>query len=83
MSDNRANEEGWDLISDENNPGELEIALRNIRKAVERGVDPTVARKRHGIPGHPYFEEFWPVTKYWGDAAFKRQELYGKGPNED
>lgn len=74
---------GLDMIDDENNDGELTIALRNIIKAMKRGVPKDVARRRHGIEGHPAFKDIWPETKYWGDAAWARKLRYGKGPNED
>ena len=57
----------------ENNPGELTIALRNIARSMERGLSYEQAVKHHGIRGHPHFKEFWPETRYWGDAIIARK----------
>jgi hypothetical protein len=83
MDEINTGDSGWDVLDEVNNEGEFLIALRNINKAIERGVARETAMKSHGIPGHPYFKDYWPVTKFWGDAAAVRKHRYGKGPNDD
>jgi hypothetical protein len=83
MDEIKTGDAGWDMLDEENNEGEFLIALRNINKAIERGVPQATAMKRHGIPGHPYFAAYWPVTKFWGDAAAVRKQRHNKGPNDD
>lgn len=64
-----------DYIDTENNPGELLIALENIERVMRKGKSYEEAVRSYGIPGHPYFKEFWPPTKYWGDARWVREKL--------
>lgn len=67
---------GLDCMDTENNPGELTISLRNINRMMEtKGWSYERAVYRFGIKGHPYFADFWPETKYWGDARIARREL--------
>lgn len=69
-------EEGLEMLPTENNPGELTIALQNIRRVMEeRGWSYERAVRVYGIRGHPEFKDFWPVTRYWGDARFAREQL--------
>lgn len=73
---NEAVEDSMEYIDTENNPGELTIALDNIRRAMEkRGLSYDQAARLYGIRGHPHFKDFWPVTRYWGDARFARERL--------
>ena len=58
----------------ENNDGELAIALGNIRRAMEsKGWSYERAAKTYGIRGHPYFKDFWPETRWWGDVRWARK----------
>lgn len=69
-------EDALDAIGIENNEGELVIALQHIARVMrERGWSYERAVLQYGIRGHPYFADFWPVTTYWGDARFAREEL--------
>ena len=50
------------------------IALKNIRKAMEgRGWTYERAVRHYGIRGHPYFSDFWPPTRWWGDVRWARE----------
>lgn len=68
-------DEGLAGLDSENNEGELALALQKIRKQMEKGWSYERAAKLFGIRGHPYFAEFWPPTKYWGDARFYREQM--------
>lgn len=69
-------EDGWEMLDTENNPGELTIALRNIERSMrEKGWSYDRAVFAHGIKGHPYFADFWPPTRYWGDARIAREHF--------
>jgi hypothetical protein len=69
-------EDAAGVIDTENNPGELVLALKRINLAMrERGWSYERAARAYGIRGHPRFADFWPVTRYWGDARRARIEL--------
>ena len=68
-------EDGLSMLDTSNNEAELGIALEHIDVSVKEGWSYERAVQKWGIRGHPYFAEFFPVKKYWGDARIARQAL--------
>ena len=69
-------EDAYEYLDTENNPAELTIALNRIAETMEReGWSYERCVFAFGIKGHPYFADFWPVTKYWGDARIAREHF--------
>ena len=76
MEEMKVMDEALACMDTENNEGELTIALNRIADVMEkRGWSYERAVMTYGIRGHPYFKEFWPETRYWGDARIAREAL--------
>lgn len=65
------------FIDLDNNEMDFLNALERINQAMDEGWSYERAVLKHGVAvkGHPFFKEFWPETRYWGDAAFFREKL--------
>ena len=75
MADNVTGEDVLAYMDTENNDGEFLMAVERIEEAVARGRSYEDAVRLYGIRGHPAFKDFWPATRYWGDAVIAREAL--------
>ena len=68
-------EDALAYMSTDNNDGEFLMCVERIEEAVARGKTSEQVVRLYGIRGHPAFKDFWPQTRYWGDARIAREAL--------